>query len=37
MRSVYVGWAVTAPHNNPLVGNKKYVGVGGHLLAVAVE
>lgn len=30
-------WAVAAPHNNPLISQKKYNGVGGHLFAIAVE
>ena len=36
MKAIYVNWAVAAPHNSPF-GEKKYVGVGGHLLAVAAE
>ncbi len=30
-------WAVAAPHNNPLLGTKRYVGVGGHLFAIAIH
>ncbi len=30
-------WAVAAPHNNPLKGEKKYIGVGGHLFAIALH
>lgn len=35
----YIGSTSTAPHNNKLfVGdNQKYIGVGGHLFALAVE
>lgn len=35
----YIGFASTAPHNNKqIVGdNQKYLGVGGHLFALAVE
>lgn len=37
-KAVYMHWAVTAPHNNPLlVENKKYEGVGGHLFAIAAQ
>ena len=36
--AVYISWAVAAPHNNlELVEEKKYLGVGGHLLAIAIE
>jgi hypothetical protein len=39
--AVYLNWAVTAPHNNPLMLEdgemKKYEGVGGHLMAIAAE
>lgn len=36
--AVYISWAVVAPHNNPeLTNEKKYTGVGGHLLAIAIE
>lgn len=36
--AVYISWAVAAPQNNPeLVDQKKYNGVGGHLLAIAIE
>ena len=30
-------WAVAAPHNNPLLGVKRYIGVGGHLFAIAIH
>ncbi|MGN0512758.1 MAG: hypothetical protein ACI4GD_00670 [Lachnospiraceae bacterium] len=34
--AVHINWAVTAPHNNIYVNKtKKYIGVGGHLLAIA--
>ena len=36
--AVYIHWACTAPHNNIWEHNKqKYIGVGGHLLAIAVQ
>lgn len=36
--AVYISWAVAAPHNNPeLAMQKKYEGVGGHLLAIAID
>lgn len=36
--AVYMSWAVAAPQNNPeIVEEKKYAGVGGHLLAIAIE
>lgn len=36
--AVYIAWAVAAPFNNPeYCEQKKYVGVGGHLLAIAAE
>ncbi|MBR5180000.1 MAG: hypothetical protein IKW90_14575 [Lachnospiraceae bacterium] len=37
-KGAYIAWAVAAPHNNPeLTDFKKYNGVGGHLLAIAIE
>ncbi len=37
-KAVYISWAVAAPHNNPeLITQKKYEGVGGHLLAIAID
>ena len=34
--AVHILWGCTAPHNNPLLtSKKKYMGVGGHLFAVA--
>ncbi|MDE7282396.1 MAG: hypothetical protein K2N85_02245, partial [Lachnospiraceae bacterium] len=34
--AVYLHWACTAPHNNKHeYGSQKYVGVGGHLFAIA--
>lgn len=36
-KAIYVDWIVSAPHNNPAHGNKKYIGVGGHLFAIAAE
>ena len=36
--AVYIHWACTAPHNNIWqYKNQKYLGVGGHLLAIAVQ
>lgn len=37
-RIAFLDWAVAAPHNNPLTAlEKKYEGVGGHLIAIAVQ
>lgn len=37
-RAVYVRWACTAPQNNIWqYGEQRFVGVGGHLLAIASE
>jgi hypothetical protein len=36
--AVYISWMCAAPHNNPMItNNKKYIGVGGHLFAIAVD
>ena len=36
MQAAYVSWMVAAPQNNPqIVEQKKYMGVGGHLFAIA--
>lgn len=36
--AVYMHWACTAPHNNLYTfGKQKYIGVGGHLFAIAVD
>ena len=36
--AAYLAWAVAAPQNNPeLTEHRKYVGVGGHLLAIAID
>ena len=38
--ALYVTWMVAAPHNNVEIcgrGNQKYVGVGGHLFAIAIS
>lgn len=36
--SVYISWMCAAPQNNPMiVPTKKYLGLGGHLFAIAVE
>ena len=40
MQAVFIDWMVSAPHNNKVIlegEQKKYIGVGGHLFAVAVE
>lgn len=38
MRTAFVTWMVSAPHNNPQLANyKKYTGVGGHLFAIAAS
>lgn len=36
--AVYMHWACAAPHNNIHdFGKQKYIGVGGHLFAIAVD
>ena len=36
--AVYLHWACTAPHNNKHeYGKQKYIGVGGHLFAIAAD
>jgi len=36
--AVYLHWVCTAPHNNVHdYGKQKYIGVGGHLFAIAAE
>ena len=36
--AAYIHWACTAPHNNKHEYNKqKYIGVGGHLFAIAAD
>ena len=36
--AVYLHWACTAPHNNKHeYGVQKYIGVGGHLFAIAAD
>lgn len=36
--AVYVTWLCSAPHNNPIIAEtKKYIGVGGHLFAIAID
>ena len=38
MDSAYVTWMCTAPQNNKLIcDNPKYMGVGGHLFAIASQ
>ena len=37
-KAVYITWLCTAPQNNPMISKeKKYIGVGGHLFAIAVN
>lgn len=37
-KAIFISWAVAAPHNNlELSKTKRYNGVGGHLLAIAIE
>lgn len=37
-QAVYITWMCTAPENNPeLVDKKRFIGVGGHLFAIAVD
>ena len=37
-QAVYISWAVAAPCNNPELSTfKKYNGVGGHLIAIAID
>lgn len=36
--AVYISWAVASPQNNPELSDcKRYDGVGGHLLAIAID
>ena len=36
--AAYLHWACTAPHNNKHeFGSQKFVGVGGHLFAIAAD
>lgn len=36
--AVYIAWAVASPSNNPeIITEKRYNGVGGHLLAIAID
>ena len=38
--ALHIVWACAAPHNNkmkPPYGEQKYLGVGGHLFAIAAE
>lgn len=38
MACMFISWMVAAPHNNPqITKQKKYLGVGGHLFAIASE
>lgn len=37
-KAIIIDWAVANPHNNPqMQKDKRYVGVGGHLFAIAVN
>jgi len=39
-KALHLVWACTAPQNNkkkPPIGEQKYIGVGGHLFAIAAE
>lgn len=36
-KGIYIGFASSAPHNSPFSKDKKYLGVGGHLFAIAAE
>lgn len=37
-KAAYIHWACTAPHNNKHeFGTQKYIGVGGHLFAIAAD
>lgn len=38
MQAVYISWMCTAPQNNKLITDEiKYLGVGGHLFAIAAK
>ncbi len=37
-KAVYIHWACVAPHNNKHeFGTQRYIGVGGHLFAIAMD
>ena len=37
-KAAFIHWACTAPHNNKFeFGKQKYIGVGGHLFAIAAD
>ena len=37
-QTAFIDWAVASPENNRIVsGYKKYIGVGGHLFAIAAK
>lgn len=37
-KAVHIAWMCAAPQNNlEIVGEKKYLGVGGHLFAIAAQ
>ena len=36
--AMYISWMVASPENNPAIASvKKYIGVGGHLFAIAIN
>ncbi|MCR4656709.1 MAG: hypothetical protein K5770_10835 [Lachnospiraceae bacterium] len=38
MKALFLTWACTAPQNNKLIVDQvKYIGVGGHLFAIAAK
>ena len=38
MKALYITWMCTSPDNNKLLNdNIKYLGVGGHLFAIAAK
>ena len=38
MKAVYISWMCTAPQNNKIISeNVRYLGVGGHLFAIAAK
>lgn len=37
-QAIYITWMCASPENNPMITDEKnYIGVGGHLFAIAVE
>lgn len=38
MKAIYIAWMCASPNNNPLLTNSvRYLGVGGHLFAIAAQ